>query len=83
MIMIITVAHMSLARSRRVGAPGSLNPGTRSKTSKGSKHTAEEKAERARISTTKCHYDNLENGRERKRLCAQRESGRRRRLHDL
>ena len=43
----------------------------RSKVSKGSKYTPEEKAERARISTMKCYYNNLGKARERKRLYAQ------------
>ena len=43
----------------------------RSKVSKGSKYTSEEKAERARIFTMKCYYNNLEKERERKRLYAQ------------
>ena len=35
---------------------------------KGSKYTDEEKAERARISTMKCYYNNLEKERERSRI---------------
>ena len=43
----------------------------RSKVSKGSKYTPGEKAERARISTIKYHYNNLGKERERTRLYAQ------------